>query len=244
MLADLADAGLVDDAPSDVRRLLRTVDIELVGRTPSGRPNVVASPPAVDRYHKVTEWQAGIGTRLQEYVAASANQDRVLIGAKSRLSVLNLALLEEELFCGTTVGTGQPADHCVFGREREMTLSDLVDTSAPRRPESGDFLVVENIAHTFHQIHSDWLAFRPELAAMLEWKPDSTRPGRWYTKADDLAVETVWWVDGWWGRTSRAFDDTAADGHAVLLTLPGLTDITSAFGEDLASLHIDAARMG
>ena len=123
-----------------------------------------------------------------------------------------------------------------------MTLRDLVDTSAPRRPETGALLVVENVAHTYHQIHSDWLAFPPELAATLEWTPDSTRPGHWYTQADDLAVETIWWVDGWWGREGPVMNDTEAMGHAVLLTLPGLADVAGAFGE--TTRHFELTRRG
>ena len=167
VLADLAEAGLLDDAPPHVQRLLRTCDIELVGRRPSGRPNVVASPPTVGRHHEINEWQVGIENRLEEYIAASTNPDRVLIGAKSRLRVLNWGHLEEELVCGTTVGTGQPLDGCIVARRQSMTLRDLVKTSERRRPETGDPLLVENLALTFHQIHSDWLAFRPELAATL-----------------------------------------------------------------------------
>ena len=242
VLADLAEAGLLDDAPPHVQRLLRTCDIELVGRRPSGRPNVVASPPTVGRHLEINEWQVGIENRLEEYIAASTNPDRVLIGAKSRLRVLNWGHLEEELVCGTTVGTGQPLAGCIFARRRSMTLRDLVKTSERRRPETGDPLLVENLALTFHQIHSDWLAFPPELAATLEWTPDPSRPGCWYTKADDLAVEPIWWVDGWWGREGPVVNDTEAIGHAVLLTLPGLADVAGAFGE--TTRHFELTRRG
>ena len=231
VLADLTDAGLLDDAPPHVRRLLRTSDIELVGFRPSERPSVVASPPTVERHHQVNDWQAEIEDRLEEYVTASTNQGCVLIAAKSRLTVLNSGHLGEELVCGTTIGRREPAEGSVLGRRLCMVLRDLVTNSARRWPDNGDPLVVENVAPTFHQIHADWLAFRPEIAAVLDWMPDSTRPGRWHTERGDLAVETIWWVDGWWGRAGLAFDNTAADGHAVLLTSHGLADISSAFGE-------------
>ena len=95
----------------------------------------------------------------------------------------------------------------------------------------GDALVLENAAFTFQQLQARWLAFRPDLATALGWTPDTSRPGSWHAAAGDLAVETVWWVDGWWGRTGRSFDDTVATGHAVLLTQEGLAAIDAAFGQ-------------
>jgi hypothetical protein len=35
---------------------------------------------------------------------------------------------------------------------------------------------------------------------------------------------------GWWGRAGPAFDDTEAQGQAVVLTAAGLEDLIGAFG--------------
>ncbi len=242
VLADLVDAGGLDDAPQQVHRILRTVDIELVCRTPRGRPNVLPAPPSAGLDQTTARWCAGIESRLEEYLATSTDHDRVVIGAKSRLTVLNWGHLEEDLVCGTTAGMSGPAEGRVFARRHSMILRDLVTTSARGRLGNGAPLVVENVGHTFHQIHADWLAFRPDLAATLAWTPDSSRPGRWRTAAGDLAVETIWWVDGWWGRAGPAFDDTEADGHAVVLTSRGLVDVAAAFGE--TTRHFVLTRRG
>ena len=231
VLADLMDAGELDDAPQEVHRLLRTVDIELLCRTPRGRPGVVPAPPIAGLDQTTARWYSEIENRLDEHVAASTQRDRVVIGAKSRLTVLNWGPLVEDFVCGMTVGTVRSVDDGVFARSHSMILRDLVASSASRWPESGEPLVLENVGITFHQIHADWLAFRPDLAATLDWTPDSTRPGRWHTAAGDLAVETIWWVDGWWGRAGPAFDDSDAKGHAVVLTYRGLDDIAARFGE-------------
>lgn len=95
---------------------------------------------------------------------------------------------------------------------------------------AGQPLIVENVGHAFHQIHADWLAFHPEAASALSWMLDDTRPGRWLRTSGEVAIDTVWWVDGWWGRAGPAFDDTEMQGHTVLLTAGGLEDLLATFG--------------
>ena len=159
------------------------------------------------------------------------SDDRLLIGARVHLSVLNWGYLEEELVCGTTVGKDRVAEDRLLALRPSLLLNDLAAPVGPQRPADGSPLVVENFGLTFHQIHADWLAFRPEVAALLEWTPDAGLPGCWRTAGGDIAVETVWWADGWWGRHGRAFDDTEAKGYAVVPTARGLADVAAAFGE-------------
>ena len=109
-------------------------------------------------------------------------------------------------------------------------------------PQSGEPLVLENEGFWFHDVRSYWLAFRPDLAASLSWTPDMTQPGRWHTASGELAAETIYWVDGWWGRSGQAFDDTQADGHAVVLTASGLREVTTAFGG--LTRHFELRRTG
>ena len=242
VLADLKDASLLDNAPVRVRRLLRTVDLEILGRVPGARPSLLPDPPPGGHDQTISRWRADVDRRLEEYIASATHHDRVLIGASSRLTVLNWGHLEEELMCGTTVETGGPVDGPIFARQRSATLRDLVSTSAVRWPEIGECLVVQNLDDTFHQIHADWLSFRPDLAAALAWTPDSSRPGCWHTATGELAVEAIWWMDGWWGSAELAFDDTVAEGHAVILTMPGLADIAANFGT--VTRHFKLTRVG
>ena len=162
----------------------------------------------------------------------------MLIGAQSQLKVLNWDQVEEFFVCGTTVGAYTLINRRVLAPVRSLVLRDLVGTAPQRWPDSGDPLVVENDASAFFQPAADWLSFRPDLAASLEWAPDPARPGRWHTRSGELAAETIWWVDGWWGRNDRAFNDTIARGHAVMVTLPGLRDLTIAFGELARHYHL------
>ena len=230
VLGDLADAGLLDHLPLRLCRLLRTVDNSALTRTPAQRPASMPAPPEAGHRQTTARWHAEIESRLDEYITYSTRGDRVLIGARSRLKVLNWDHVEEYLVCGTTVGPDTPMNVRTLVPLRSMLLRDLADTAHRRWPDGGEAVVAENDASAFFQPAADWLSFRPDLAATLQWAPDPSRPGCWKTESGHLAVETIWWVDGWWGRNDRAFDDTVAEGHAVVATLQGLRDLTDAFG--------------
>ena len=230
VLGDLADAVLLDDLPRRLYRLLRTVDIDALNRVPERRPATVPTPPEAGHDQTIARWRAEIEDRLEAYIAQSTRDERMLIGARSRLTVLNWDHLKEALICGTTVGTDTPINGRILAPVHSMLFRELGATAPRRRPDVGEALMVENDATEFFQQAADWLSLRPDLAATLEWTPDPARPGRWHTSSGDLAAETIWWVDGWWGRNDRAFDDTIAEGHAVVVTLQGLRELTNAFG--------------
>jgi hypothetical protein len=231
VLADLNDARLLDGAPPWVHKRLRTFDPHLLGESPLSRPSVIPSSPEAGHDQTLERWRADLEGRLDDYVAASMRDDTILIGARVDLTVLNWGRLEEIFRCGLSVGENQELAGPLFQRRSGLIRSDLREpTPTSMTASAGQPLIVENVGHAFHQIHADWLAFRPEAASALSWTPDDTRPGRWRRASGEVAVDTVWWVDGWWGRAGPAFDDTEAQGHAVLLTAGGLEDLLATFG--------------
>lgn len=242
VMADVLDAGLLDHAPTHVRRLFRTFDIDLVGRKPRPRPSVVPPPPPAG-VDKTTEWWlTGTESRLSEYVAAVASEGQVLIGATSRLTVLNWGHLAEEYQGGTRLGFAGTAESNPFTPGGSMCMKDLITPTTASRVERGELLIVKNFAPRFHQFDTEWISFRPDLAAMLGWKPDPMRPGSWNTSTGDLAVQTIWWVDGWWGHAGQSFNDTEAEGYVVVLTSPGVRELAAAFGE--MTFHCTLTRSG
>ena len=242
VVADLIDAKLLEQAPSRVQRQLRSVDIELVGRTPQHRPSVIPPPPPAGVDKSVEWWLAGIEDRLSEYIGAVGDEDQFLIGVSMQLTLLNWDHLAECYECGTVIGTTGTADGALFALGSSMKLQDLISPAGRGRVGIGEPLIFKNVAHTFHQLDASWLSFRPDLAATLGWKPDSTRPGSWHTSAGDLAVQTIWWVDGWWGHTGQSFNDTEAQGYAIVLTSWGLREVSTAFGE--MTCHFTLTRYG
>ena len=230
VVADLRDAGLLDGAPVHVQNLLRSVDLDVLQWTPEGRPQLIPAPPAAGVDKGLDDWIAAVENRLDEYVASSSHEDRLVIGARCRLRILNWDRLKEVVVCGTTVGGTPPTDGELFTPAFSMTLGDLSTFTSNARPEGGECLILENEGCLLHEDRGCWLAFRPDLAASLGWLSDVDRPGRWHTSTGELAVETIYWVDGWWGRAGPAFDDTEADGYAVVLTARGLEEIVALFG--------------
>jgi hypothetical protein len=230
VVADLADAGFLEDIPPHITRLLRTVDVDLLALSPRPRPAAVPSPPPAGHDQTATRWLASTDQRLTEYHSSASAAGQWLVGARSRMTVLNWNHLEEELVCGTVLGSGIDADaESLFRDTSSARLSDR-GAATPVRLRAGEPLVISNLGWTFHQLNADWLAFRPDVALALGWKADTTTPGRWLTEDGDLAVETVWWVDGWPGRAGPAVDDTEADGNAVTLTQAGLSDLIAKLG--------------
>lgn len=243
VLAEVADARLLDDAPSRVRaRLFRTIDLELIGLSPETRPTVIPTPPATGHNQTIERWQEDIGARLEEYVASSISEGCILIGARCRLTVLNWGHLEEEFKCESTMGADESGIEGRCAHRNSATFRDLVAPASEITVENGTPLIFENEGLRFHQITANWISFRPGLARTLAWAPDEDRPGCWNTESGDLAVETVWWVDGWWGRYERAFDDTEAEGHAVILTSTGAAELVEKYG--VVTRHLQVIRRG
>ena len=231
VVADLRDAGLLDGAPAHVEHMLRSVDLIVLNWRPEGRPPLIPAPPAAGVDKGIHDWQSGVEARIDEYVVSSSRDNRLVVGARSRLGVLNWGRLREDLICGTVVGGSPPSDGKVFSHRYSMVLGDLITSTENAMPEAEERLILANEGMMLSDDSGNWLAFRPDFAAALGWTPDADRPGRWHTSRGDLAVETIYWVDGWWGRSGPAFDDTQADGHAVVLAASGLSEVTAAVGE-------------
>ena len=231
MLADLTDAKRLTRLPTDMQPLLRTVDIARIGQVPQERPSVAPAPMSPNLDQNINTWRNGIETRLEEYITASTNEQRLLIGALVRLAILKGEQLGEEFVCGTTIGPDQLPRDTVLKRKAFMTLNDLGATSASTRVKIGEPLILENSGYAFHQREAQWFALRPDIATTLGWFPNPTEPGSWDTAAGDLAAETIWWVDGWWGRGDVSLFDTASEGWAVVITPAGLADLTTVIGD-------------
>ena len=238
VLADLADARLLDETPQHMLHMFRTIDVDALTRTPSGRPSAVPEPPEPEQSRTTDRWHAATESRIDEHVAAASAEGETLIAARSKLTARNPYHLSEELVLAATTGTAPP--EALFARRKCATLDDLTAPTQGRLPDPGEPLVVENIGWEFHQRGAEWLSFRPDIAAALAWTPDPNRPGRWHTARGDLAVKSVWWVDGWWGQADMGMDDTAAEGHAVILTAAGFTDASTAIGE--ITTHFELTR--
>jgi hypothetical protein len=240
VLADFADAQMLEDVPEHVARLLRTVDLDLITDAPLAKPAVLPPSPSAGVDHSIDVWLCGVDRRLLEYIEQSHNNRTWLIGARCRVTVLNWGHLEEEVQCGLVEGQGSTAGSDeLFATTYSVLVSELSDPDIAGSEFARDAaLMLSNHGWSFHQLAADWLAFRPDVAVSLGWLAEPRRPGRWSTKRGELAVESIRWVDGWWGRAGPAFDDTESDGWAVVASEAGLADITAHLGPVTRVFHL------
>ena len=228
VLGDLEDARLLQDLPPFARDMIRTVDVDALTRTPRRRPNVLPDLPDVDVTRVTDRWSGQAEDRIDEYVNAARRDQALLIAAETTLVLRRSYDLHEKLTVAATVGAEPPRRR--FAKSEFAMLSDLVAPTEAITPGACEPIILHNIPWGFDQISAEWLSFRPEIAAALEWEPISSRPGCWRTARGDLAVESVWWTDGWWANAITSSDDTGSHGHGVILTAAGLAEITAAFG--------------
>lgn len=222
VLSDLVDAGLLDNAPASTRHALRLSDPALFDRSPLRRPLAVAGPPEAGHDQTAHRWTEEIEDRLTSYVEQAIGGDEILVGCDSQLTVLNWDLLEEHLTCTLAIGATPPRRP--FSIRESVLLRDLTYPVAPHIPMNGSPLVMQNVSYHFEQLNAGWLALRRDLTAAMGWAVDSDAGVM--TAADKReAGRLLWWTDGWWGRNSRMFDDTNAEGHSVLLTKDGASEL-------------------
>jgi hypothetical protein len=225
VLGDLVDAGLLTGLSIRADQLLRTEDIELVGRPRSARPAVIPTAPEAGHDQTIDRWLDETEARLDCYVQASRSDSRQLVGAVSSLTVLNWGHLEEGFRCTISL-RDSPAvsEPMINGR-----LSDLRWNGAiPSRYDMA--LLIENEALQFFDRRADWIAVHPVLARSLGWVPDEDRMGAWRSPDGGLAAETVDWNDGTWGRSGPMFNDVTSEGFATTLSLGALEAVSDLVG--------------
>ena len=241
ILGDLYDAGLLDATDPGITESFECFDVALALTRAERRPSTIPSPPPGGHDQTAGHWNGGIDARLRDYLAA-ADHDGSMIAAHSTLRVLNWDNVEEEVSAGTTVSPNPPG--------RPLTaptvalLRNLYQPVIPRRPVAGEPLVTRNVSYRLMQTQEDWLAFRPDIAAFLGWRPNPQHPGRWHTSTGQLAVYTIRWIDGWWTHTGKAFDDTCARGNAVILTPTGSAALTDSLGSLTRTITITRGAAG
>ena len=197
VLADLTDAKRLTRLPTDMQPFLRTVDLERFGQVPQKRPSVAPALMSANLDQTITNWRNGIETRLEEYITASTNEQRLLIGALVRLAILKVEQLGEEFVCGTTIGPDQLPRGTVLKRKAFMTLNDLGATSASTRIKIGEPLILENSGYAFHQREAQWFALRPDIATTLGWVPNPTEQDHGTPRlATSLPKLSGGWMDG------------------------------------------------
>ena len=230
VVADLFDAGELDGVPDWVRRVVRTVDIGLLAEEPAARPGVMPAAPSDGHEQTLAQWLDGTEARLDECLGASVKDGHVLLAAAVRLTVLDWPCVGEVYRCGTNAGSEQKGAVSFMRPRWAFTREEVSGGWEAKDPASGEPLILENRGSSLQHYQSDWLAFDPRVAASLGWMPDPGQLGRWLDATGNAMVESVWWIDGWWGHRDRSLNDTDAIGYCVIATDAGLQEILNGVG--------------
>jgi hypothetical protein len=226
VLGDLVDAGLLEELPDLEERLLRTDDVQLVGRQRVARPAEIPTSPEAGHDQTIGRWLDEIEERLEKYIQASRSSSRQLVGAVCNLTVLNWGYLEEDFRCAIVLrDSPATAEPMINGR-----LSDLSWDGLTSARYDMDSLLIENEGRQLLDRRADWIAVHPVLARSLGWVYDSKRIGGWLSLEGDVAAETLDWNDGTWGRSGPTFDDVTSEGFATTLSLDALSAVKSFVG--------------
>lgn len=225
VLGDLLDAGRLEDLSPDDAPLCRSADIGLVGARRSPKPSAVPSPPSAGHDQTTERWLSETESRMDEFVSAARAGSSQLIAGKSSLTVLNWPHLEEEFRCFVTRRSRFAMPERMFNAIR----ADLEWDGVSGNMNDLESIVLENEAMAFMERRSDWTAFHPVLARSLGWVPDAKMLGGWLD-GSSVAVYTVDWNDGTWGRSGPMFDDTTSEGFATIISVEALVKVQELVG--------------
>lgn len=228
---DLTAAGLLARAGPVVLRCLRVFDPVLAVTDSYDRPSLIPPPPEAGHDVDLGTWESDLPGRLSQYESVGIGTEGSLVAAVGRLTVLNWDHLEEEHVVTSVVGrVDHPWDE-PFLNASCLRVSDLAsEVRSVGAPAQGEPIALRNSAWGFHQLDHDWIGLRPEIAAFLGWTLDRDSYTTWKNAAGRIVIRTVRWVDGWWGHGGPAFDDTQAEGWALIATNEGLSEISSMIG--------------
>lgn len=240
VLADFKDAGILSTAPNRALQSLRTVDPRVLSAVPTRRPPQVPDPPPAGHDQRLARWTEELPERLHAHLDAltAAGDGWSMLAGTSRLSVLNWDELEEQVRWGTVPGTVPAGADDGLEPMQGLVLNDLIIPARAHVAGPGEALAIVNAGWTLHQWPSDWVGIRPDVATALGWHPDGRAPGSWRTADGRPAVDQLWWMDGWWGHYAKAFDDTAAEGYAVMVSTAARRDLRRMFGYLTTSVSV------
>ena len=239
ILGDLVDAGIMPCPPEQAWHGFRFIDTDALLRVPAPRPPLVLPPEHPSEYIQYDTWCEGTEASVDRLTNNVGQHAGHLIGANSESHSLQHDQYDERIEITAARGTTPPTPSFETPAVG-AALQDLANVDEVQEPGLGEPLISYSQALRFCQLSAAWLAFRPEVATALQWTPELNRYGTWLTQDGKRAVETLWWADGHKHVHHYATEGYAAEGHAVILSTDGLSDIRRAFGP--VSLHLTVSR--
>lgn len=93
-------------------------------------------------------------------------------------------------------------------------------------------IVIRTSYYSIHQRKADWLAFNPDIARNLGWKPLEDRLFAWQNSDDKLMVESRYWRQGSTYNYDIRFNDVS-EGWLVLATPEAINELNTYYGKQM-----------
>jgi hypothetical protein len=90
-------------------------------------------------------------------------------------------------------------------------------------------IVVRHEAYGFHFPGVNWLALSPLIGRDMGWQPGKDGWFRWVDDSSNLMVESCWWLDGPFDRSSGSLDNEVGEGWLVLATQEAFEQLIRAY---------------
>lgn len=241
VLAELADAGLLNNIPSPRSHHLGLIDERLVGIQPNSMPDTMPLPfvaetsPARD----FRQWCAETALATERYIDGYLNSTHHILAESGSWRILDVGLPEED----RSLYTFHDSPSRPLLRPQACPWEPNFD-GAQQYPESPDLewgaqeLVVHGHEYFSDAVEMTWLALHPAVGEQLGWRHDTQSPFTWVGH------------DGRWRARSRLFaqgdlthtsyrDAVATHTWQVQLSAAGYTELIGAWPLLRRELQVD-----
>ncbi|MCP9624292.1 hypothetical protein FOH10_18910 [Nocardia otitidiscaviarum] len=229
VLADLADAGLLDSIPFPRTYRLGLVDERLAGIEPTPIPGTMPPPwwPDTAPTYDFRDWCSETQQALARYTDAYTDSTPYILAEYGRWRILDWSLPEENRFLhahhGSSDGplllpTLHPWEESYDGAQRYPLLHDLEWTD--------EEFVVHGYETFSDAVHMTWLALHPAVGARLGWRHDDQKLFTWNGTDGQWRARSVLLVQGELTHQPRS-DAICTETWQVQLSNAGYTDIVA-----------------
>ncbi len=205
---------------------LRQCDPGLALAEPAARPAEVAPLPAGSMGDREADaWLSEAGFALP-MLSGVLGDGRLVLAEVSEQEALGRAARTE---CRLSALSGEADGTLKPGREIPQVGRSRVSDYPGLEPEGRPLcLVVRHSAgSTYESPAGEWVAFNPALARALGWARDPAGLFRWVDAQGQVAVESLWWVDGPVGLRGMPPEYCVGEGWLVLASPHALAAIAS-----------------
>ncbi|MGW5922189.1 hypothetical protein ACWFPY_24630 [Nocardia fluminea] len=241
VLAELSDAGLLDDIPFPRSHDLGLVDERLVGIEPNPVPDTMPLPwmaetsPARD----FRQWCAETGQATEQYIDDYLNSAHYILAERGSWRILDLGLPEEARSLYTSHDSSSGPLFRPQTRPWELNFEGAQQyPECPDLEWSGEELVVHGHERFSDAVEMAWLALHPAVGERLGWRHDTQNLFTWTGPDGRWRARSLLFVQGDVTHTSLR-DAAATHTWQVQLSDAGYSELVGVWPVLRRELKVD-----